>query len=143
MVWLLNLSPGELRPMSNRNDPDLVPLRAWRCAEGFLVQRPPAEPAPSWVNVRRASGKPLAEPPADYWVVARDGRVTSRHECRAWSYEDEFGVTAFVVEDGALREIRILQRGRSDETVEERVVVDAALEVASDDAGAVRTIRDA
>src|SRR6187551_86514 len=106
--------------MPDRDDPNLIPLRAWRCPEGFLLQRSPAEPVPSWVHVRRASGKPLAEPPADYWLVGPEGRVTLRHECRTWSVEDELGVTAFVVEDGALRQIDVHQRGRFGEMVEER-----------------------
>jgi hypothetical protein len=115
--------------------------RAWRCDAGWLVWRgPPAQPIPDWAPLHRASGDPLPEPPADFWLVGDDGRVAKRYESMAWSVEDELGATAYVVTDGELLEIGMSAHFRYSEEIRETVALRGLRPVGDGDEDAARWI---
>jgi hypothetical protein len=120
-------------PDADRNPPT-TPLRAWRHAGGWVVWRgPAAQPIVSSIPRRRASGRPLAEPPADFWLLGANGDVTRRFESIAWSIDDELGASLFTVEDGSLLEITVQDRFRGEVSIREKVAVAGLMRVAEDD----------
>jgi hypothetical protein len=120
-------------PDSDQNPPT-PPLRAWRHAGGWVVWRgPAAQTIVSSIPRQRASGRPLVEPPADFWLLGPNGDVTRRFESIGWSIDDELGASLFTVEDGSLLEITVQDCFRGELSIREKVAVAGLTEVAADD----------
>jgi hypothetical protein len=116
-------------------------VRVWRCEGGFIVERGPTQHAV--VSVLREA---LPEGPfrdlLEYARVRADGGATEHYRVMTWSIEEELGVTAHAVVDGALQCHVVRQFWSPSMRVErqETVVVDGLVDASQDpDAIAVVT----
>jgi hypothetical protein len=130
--------------MPNPEQDAAPPVRAWSCSRGWLVWRGPAtQPTVRWLPARRASGAPLAEPPAHYWLVGHDGEVAAKFESEGWTVEDELGGILYAVEDGTLVKLTISDRMPAPLSIREEVVMSGLAPLAAGEVKASRLIAGA
>lgn len=96
-------------------------VRAWRTADGFLVDVGPGAQAVV-SGIFQSEDEARWGHPHDYALVDGQGEILERFRAQCWSVDDELGATVFAVSGGSFHQLRITV-ARGDAERVERVLI--------------------